>query len=119
MVAEVVERLHRMLEVALRCFDVSDGDIVGGRYTSHFGFAANRLITSSAAMPFSSRIVTLWCKPRVDDTLARHVREVEHVVELLLCRQRGGGRRVRRSKWARRVRRRLVVAATETSSRSG
>ena len=48
---------------AFKGWDV--GDIVGGRYTSHFGFAANLLITSSAAVPFSSRIVTL-CRKRVE-----------------------------------------------------
>ena len=36
---------------------VSQGDIVGGRYMSHFGFEANRLMTSKAVMAFSSRIV--------------------------------------------------------------
>ena len=34
------------------------GAIVGGRYTSHRGLTANRLITSSAAAAFASGTVT-------------------------------------------------------------
>ena len=52
---------------------------------SHFGFAAKRLITSSAAMAFSSRIVTVRWRRVVDDALAQHVLHVEHVVVRLLA----------------------------------
>ena len=41
--------------------DVATGLIVGGRYSSHRGSVANRLITSSAAAAFSSRTpIRFW-----------------------------------------------------------
>ena len=56
--------------------------------SSHFGLAAKRLITSSAAIAFSSRIVTVRCSRVVDDPLAEHVVDVEQLVVALLRGQR-------------------------------
>jgi hypothetical protein len=48
------------------------------------GVAANRLITSSAAVAFSSRMVDAPLKPRLDDPLTKHILNIEKIVLLLL-----------------------------------
>ena len=53
---------------------------------SHLGSTAKRLITSSAAMAFSSRIV-MRDQPRIDDALANHIFDVEHIVWLSAARR--------------------------------
>ena len=69
-------------------------------------------------MAFSSRIVTLPLQAGLDDALAEHVVDVQHVVVLLLRGQRRRGIGGRQEGPGR-----LVVGArapgTETSSRSG
>ena len=52
-----------------------------------WGSRAKRLITSRAAVPFSSRIVTFW-RSRVEMIrFARHVGQIQQVVVFVLCRQ--------------------------------
>jgi len=45
---------------------------------------AKRLITSSAAIAFSSRMVTLWCSQRGDDAFPQDIFHVEQIILLLL-----------------------------------
>jgi len=58
-IASLMALFGILVYVALRYeFSFAVGAIVGGRYTNQRGSMAHRLMTSSAAMAFSSRIVT-------------------------------------------------------------
>jgi hypothetical protein len=54
---------------------------------SHFGLTAKRLITSRAAIEFSSRIVNLPCSRVSTNPFSCDVVNVEKILELLLMRQ--------------------------------